>query len=147
MQFSDSLTIPPFHLSWQGFLLVHIHVQESIRESNLWVCPCFSSSALSVLFVLFVWFERWKEWSNSCSFVGFCSQDFFKTVHSILEKFPSIFFSMSFVIAHVVHLYSCMDKATARKKSCFILLDWSDFNMNCQLYSMPLLDVWWHHFQ
>ena len=41
--------------------------------------------------------------------------------------------SMCFVSIYVVHLYSSIDTTTAWKKSCFILLDRSDFHMTDSL--------------
>ena len=56
----------------------------------------------------------------SCCFVECCFQDF-KTIGSILVKFYSNETIGEKARVHVVHLYSCTDTATARKKSCFIL--------------------------
>ena len=48
---------------------------------------------------------------------------------SIFVSLQSSFFSMRFVGAHMVHPYSSIDTATARKKSRFISSEWSDFTM------------------
>ena len=44
-------------------------------------------------------------------------------------QFPSRFFSIHFICVHIVHPYSSIDTIAARKNSCFILSDRSDFHM------------------
>ena len=77
--------------------------------------------------------EMGGKWPYSCCFVGCCFQNLFKIARSILMKFPSSFFAMCLVSAHVVHPYSSLDTATAWKKCHFILSDWSDFQMTNNL--------------
>ena len=59
-------------------------------------------------------------WPYSGFFVGFCFQEFFKSVCNIIEYFPSSFFSIHFVRAKVVQTCSSTDTATAWKKFRFI---------------------------
>ena len=65
----------------------------------------------------------------SCCLVRCCFQDLFNIARNILVKFPSSFFSISFVSVHVVHPHSSTDKTLAWKKSHSILLGRLDFYM------------------
>ena len=81
-------------------------------------CLCFSSSAGMVLLG---WFVRCEAGGRTAVVLwsrGF--QDFFKTALSILELFPSSFYSNRFVKVQVVQQYSSFDMATAWKNSRFI---------------------------
>ena len=71
--------------------------------------------------------EMGGRWPFNCCFGGCYFQDLFKTASSILMLFPSRFFSEYFVSIHGVHSHNSID--TAWKKSHFILLDRSDFQM------------------
>ena len=53
----------------------------------------------------------------------------FKIARGIPVLFKSSFFSRRFVSVYTVHRYSCIDTATAKKKSHFILSDRSDFHI------------------
>ena len=111
-----------------------IHRWTSLMNSFLLHQQCTACLAC------FSWmvFEMRGKWPNSCCFVGCYCQDLFKRISSIFVYFPSSFFSMCFVSVHVVHPYSNIDKATAWKKSYFILLDRSNFYMiNKQSVAVP----------
>ena len=99
-----------------------------IRSSLLlWQCPaCLVHQTWMVL-------EMGGRWLYSCCFVGCCFQDLFNTACSILEQWPSTFFSIHFVSIRVVHLYSSIDTIAARKKLRLNLLDRSDFHMTDSL--------------
>ena len=73
--------------------------------------------------------EKRGRWPHNCYFLECCFQDLFKAACSILVQTPSSFFSMHFIIIHVVHLFSSIDITTVWKKSHFILLERSDFYM------------------
>ena len=66
-------------------------------------------------------------WLYSCCFVGCCFQDLFNIACSILEEFPSSFFSIRLIKVHVVDPFSTIDTTIASKKLHFILLDKFDF--------------------
>ena len=66
---------------------------------------------------------------NFCFFWGGYFQDLFKTVRSTLVSILSSFFSIRFVIVHVVNPCSCIDSVTTLEKYHFILSDISDFHM------------------
>ena len=68
-------------------------------------------------------------WSYSCSLVGCCFQDLFNIACSILEQFPSSFYSICLIKVDVVDPFSTIDTTTASKKLHFILLDKFDFYM------------------
>ena len=78
-------------------------------------------------FIIMGWFLKLK--LRSRYFVGCCFRDFLKTAHSILVYFSPSFFSMRYIIVHVVHLHSSMDNGTAWKKSRFILSALIDFSI------------------
>ena len=69
-----------------------------------------------------------KWWSSSC-FVRCCFLDLFNIPRSILMQLPSKFFSIRLVSVQIVHPYTSMNTTADWKKLCFILLDWSDFNI------------------
>ena len=60
-------------------------------------------------------------------FVGRCFQDLFIIACNILVQFMSRFFSICIVSAHVVHLYSSVDKTAAWKTLCFTSSDRPDY--------------------
>ena len=69
------------------------------------------------------------KWPYNCCFVGSCFEDLFSIACSILMQFLSSFFHIRFVSINVLHLCNSTDTSSACEKSCFILLDKSDFHM------------------
>ena len=68
-------------------------------------------------------------WSYSWFFGGYCFQDLFNIVLSMLEQLPSSIFFLRLVSVYVVHLYYRNDSTTAWKELRFILSDRFDFHM------------------
>ena len=54
----------------------YIHVQESIRKHQLWVCPCFSSNGPCLVCLTWMIYELKGKWPYCCSFVGGCFYQF-----------------------------------------------------------------------
>ena len=109
-----------------------VHMYETFRERRLWFCSNFFSSIEYLFFALLELLVRLKIGGLSRAqfcFVGGCFQYLFKTVCSILVKFPSSFFAFSFVSVDVIHQYSSTNTAKNWKKFHFILLERSDFHM------------------
>ena len=99
---------------------------ENVTYEFLLVFPACSACLVDLTWIVCELEGRWPY--NYC-FVGSCFQELFKTALSIFLESPPTIFSIRFVSVHVVHPYSSMDTATTRKKSRFILLDWSNFCM------------------
>ena len=70
----------------------------------------------------------------SCSLVGCCFHDLFKTARSILVQLPSSLFPRRFVRVQVVQPYNSTDMTTAWKKCRFSLSVRSDFHMTDNLF-------------
>ena len=73
--------------------------------------------------------EMGSKWPYNSCFLGCCFLDLFNIARSIPLQLPSSLFSIRFVSVHVEHPYCSIDMIVAREKSCFILLDRSDFYM------------------
>ena len=72
--------------------------------------------------------EMGGKWPQSYCFVGFCFQNLFKTARTFFLA-PMYIFLGSIFSVPVVHPNISKDKATASKKSCFILSVRSDLDM------------------
>ena len=108
----------PYRAIVDKFLLVvkhmHILVKGSIGERRIWGPPYFNSACP----VCLIWMvlEMGDIWPYSCCFVGWCFQDLFNIVRSILVQFPSSFCSICLVSIQLVHPYSSMDTIAVWKK-------------------------------
>ena len=136
MEFPNSLwpSIPIIHCFWPVFLavsyictkLMHVHLQESIKECHSWICTSFFSCIQHVLFVLLEWFLRWEMWPYCCCFLGVASEICLRRHIAFLYCSHLIFFSIRSVSIYIMHPYSSIDITTIWKISRFILLDRSD---------------------
>ena len=112
--FPKALTITPRMPMLQLLPLLFYMIAEALNNPRFFQqCPAY--------LVCLTWmvFEMGGKWPYSCSFVKCCFQDLFKTPRSLLVKFLSTLFSIHFINALVVHLYSSTNTATTWKKSIF----------------------------
>ena len=102
-----------------------VHWRMSRMNSSLLLQQCPACLVRHIWIVL----EMGVRWPYCCCFVGCCFRDLFNIVRSILVQFPASFFSLCFVSVHIVNLSSDINRATAWKKSRFILSGRSDFRI------------------
>ena len=100
----------PLRADVSKFLLLHLCAGSTEKCHDL-VLASLAVSRMSCL--SWIVFEMSCKWHNNCCFIGCCFQDLFKIVGSILVSFLSAFFSMHFLIIHVVHPHSSIDTVTA----------------------------------
>ena len=125
-------------LPWNYFRFSHALFASIKLFANLWKnimrtifisLSIYLSIYLSFVRLIWIVFEKGSKYSHSSCFVGCCFQDFFNIARSILKRFPSSFFSVSWVSVRVVHPYSRAVTIVVWKKPCFVLSDRSDFYM------------------
>ena len=114
-------------MDWQTLARSYggVHRRPSLMSSSRFFQQCPTCLVRLILIVL----EIGGKWPYSYFFVVCCFQDLFKRASSIVEQYPTSFFSIRFVIVYLVHPYSSIDTTAAWKKFRFILSDRSDFNM------------------
>ena len=100
------------------YLLVnHVYVLGSLKEPQLWVHPCFSSSILHILFVLLGLFSRWM-------ISGRTVVVYWGVASRICSRYLRVFLLSS----HLTFSF-CFLIASMWKKSGIILLDRLDLHM------------------
>ena len=103
---------------------VGVHRRMSIMSSSLYL-QLYSACHVHLTKIVY---EMGGKWQYNCCFVRCCFQDLFKTDCSILESFPSSFFSKHFIRVQVVQPYSSIDMATVWKNFRFKIVQIQDVN-------------------